>query len=65
MDAAMVNQVLHHLYSESDGFAGTKAALRELARVVKPGGAVLIQTQTPQQHRMGFWWADLVPTAAR
>lgn len=65
MDAAMVNQVLHHLYSETDGFAATQEAVRELSRVVKPGGAVIIQTQTPQQHRLGFWWADVVPAAAR
>eukprot|EP01052_Picozoa_sp_SAG31_P008114 SAG31_NODE_402_length_16197_cov_5.262425_2_plen_133_part_00 len=38
-------QVLHHLYSASDTFEPTKAAVRELARVVRPGGAVMIQVQ--------------------
>mgnify|MGYP000091056148 CR=1 FL=1 len=62
----LIPQVTHHLVkdSESDPFAAVKRLVQEVARVIAPGGALLIQTQTPTQHRSGFWWADIIPRAA-
>ena len=39
-------------------------AVAEVRRVLRPGGAFILQTQTPQQHRDGFWWAPIIPTAS-
>ena len=74
----VIGQVTHHLVRQKpphegedagattadfDPFGPVKALVAELGRVVKPGGALLIQTQTPEQHRKGFWWADIIPVA--
>ena len=63
---AMVSQVTHHLVREEldDPHARVSALVDEIGRVVMPGGAILIQTSTPNQQRHGFWWADIVPAAA-
>ena len=37
----------------------------EIARVLRPGtGTLWCQTQTPEQHRDGFWWGALTPVAS-
>ena len=64
-DVVMTTQVLHHL--EKGGgqeFANVKQATQEVFRCLRPGGAWIIQTQTPEQHVDGFWWAPIVPDAA-
>jgi ubiquinone/menaquinone biosynthesis C-methylase UbiE len=43
IDAAFAHMVLHHLPSPSD-------AIAEMARVVKPGGAVVVVDFVPHQH---------------
>ena len=63
-DVVMTTQVLHHL--EKGGgqeFANVKQATQEVFRCLRPGGAWIIQTQTPEQHVDGFWWAPIVPDA--
>ena len=63
---AVVSQVTHHLVRAelSNPFEPVEALVAELGRVVAPGGALIIQTSTPEQQRRGFWWADIVPVAA-
>ena len=63
-DAVMVNQVLHHLPdSPHDGWPSLRRALGELARVLSPGGAAIINTCSHEQLRRGWWYAALVPGA--
>ena len=63
-DAVMVNQVLHHLPDSPDnGRPMLRRVLGELARVVRPGGAAVINTCSHEQLRCGWWHASLVPDA--
>lgn len=65
-DVVLTTQVLHHL---SDGgvpdqaFENVAAACKEVFRVLRPGGAWVVQTSTPQQVKNGFWWAPIIPKA--
>ncbi len=65
-DGVMVNQVLHHLEPTAGAAAGYPAYRRvftEFARVLKPGGAVVVNTCSQQQLRHGFWYYHLIPDA--
>ena len=63
-DAAMVNQVLHHLPdSTRDGRPLLRRVLDEIARVLRPGGAAIVNTCSHEQLRSGWWYAALVPDA--
>ena len=63
-DAVMVNQVLHHLPdSPSDGWPLLQRVLGELARVLRPGGVVTVNTCSHAQLRRGWWYAALIPEA--
>ena len=63
-DAVMVNQVLHHLPdSPGDGRPMLRRVLGGLARVLRPGGAAIINTCSHEQLRRGWWYATLVPDA--
>ena len=63
-DMVMVNQVLHHLPdSPHDGRPLLRRVLGELARVLRPGGAAMINTCSHEQLRRGWWYATLVPDA--
>ncbi len=64
VDAAMINQVLHHLPdSAADGWRLRAGVFAELARVVRPGGVVVVNTCSQQQLREGWWYFALVPEA--
>lgn len=64
-DGVMVNQVLHHLELAADAAAIDlpvyRKVLGEFARVLKPGGALLINTCSQKQLRHGFWYYRLIP----
>lgn len=63
-DAVMVNQVLHHLPDTPDnGRPMLRRVLGEFARVLRPGGAAIINTCSHEQLRRGWWHASLVPDA--
>ena len=63
-DMVMVNQVLHHLPdSPHDGRPLLPRVLGEFARVLRPGGAAMINTCSHEQLRRGWWYATLVPDA--
>jgi len=55
-----VYQVLHHLQPEdSSDFDNAGLCLREIYRVLKPKGAVIINFCTPEQSFTGFWFLQL------
>ena len=63
-DAVMVNQVLHHLPDAPyNGRSTLRRVLAEFARVLRPGGAAIINTCSHDQLRRGWWFAALVPDA--
>jgi ubiquinone/menaquinone biosynthesis C-methylase UbiE len=73
-DGITCNQVIHHLEegpSAADDPSAWKLSrfpnltrfVREAWRVLKPGGAFVINATTHDQFRDGYWWAALIPTA--
>lgn len=65
VDAAMVNQVLHHLGDDpGTGWRRHARVIAELARVVRPGGTVVVNTCSQGQTQDGFWYNVLIPRAA-
>ena len=62
-DAAMINQVLHHLEEEGGGWPAHRAAIAEMHRLLRPGGVLVINSCTHEQLRDGYWYYDLVPEA--
>ena len=73
-DGIVCNQVIHHL-DEGPGAADDPAAwkpcsfpnvtrfIQEAYRVLRPGGALVINTTTNDQMLGGYWWAELIPVA--
>ncbi len=66
VDAVMINQVLHHLPDKAAaGFPAHRRVIAECARVLRPGGALLINSCSHAQLRDGCWYSGLVPRAAK
>jgi ubiquinone/menaquinone biosynthesis C-methylase UbiE len=64
LDAAMVNQVLHHLEDGDDpDFPVHHTAFSEMYRVLRPGGVLIVNMCTHTQLRNGYWYYDLIPEA--
>lgn len=69
VEVAMVNQVLHHLGDTEDddadvGWGGHRAAIAELARTLRPGGVLVINTCSQRQLREAYWYYALIPQGA-
>ncbi len=63
-DAVLNNLVLHHLPdNEADGYPAQQHVLEEFARILRPGGALVIGVCTRDQLRQGFWFNRLIPEA--
>lgn len=64
-DAVMINQVLHHLPDDaSAGWPQHRAVLSELRRVLQPGGTLVVTTCGQEQLRHGYWYYELIRSAA-
>lgn len=64
VDAIMVNHVLHHLPDRAPGpWRGRARVLGEFARVLRPGGTLVINACMPVQIRHGWWFFALIPEA--
>ena len=62
MDDVLNNLVLHHLPNDGD-FTAQRQVFAEFARVLRPGGALVIGVCSREQLREGFWFARLIPQA--
>ena len=73
-DGITCNQVIHHLEEgpqASDNpaewkpcsFPNVTRFIQEAYRVLRPGGAFVINATSHDQFRDGYWWADLIPVA--
>ena len=63
IDAIMINQVLHHLDDDGADFDGHRAVFDELARVLPPGGGLVINLCSSRQIRESWWYRDLFANA--
>jgi len=64
VDAVMVNQVLHHVADDpQNDWPAHQQICNEFARVLKPGGTVVINSCSQTQLRSGFWFYHLIPNA--
>lgn len=64
VDAVMVNMVLHHLGDDAaNGWRAHRRVVGELARVLRPGGTLVVSTCSQTQLRDGFWYFALIPRA--
>ena len=66
VDAVMINQVLHHLPDDSDsGWPEHKKVFNEFFRILKTGGRLIINSCSPEQLELGFWFYHLIPDAIK
>ena len=63
-DAIMFNQVLHHLGdSAQTGWARYRRVFSECARILKPGGILIVNSCSHEQLEHGFWSYSFIPEA--
>lgn len=61
-DGIIINQVLHHLdLAPADDYPVYRRVFSEFARVLKPGGAIIVNTCSHHQLRHAFWHYHLIP----
>lgn len=64
VDGVMINQVLHHLGDDADaGWPRTRKVIAEFARVLRPGGVLVVNSCSHEQLRRGWWLYALIEPA--
>ena len=64
VDAIMLNQVLHHLGDNAQtGWARWRQVFSECARILKPGGVLIVNSCSHEQLERGFWFYSFIPEA--
>ena len=64
VDAVMINQVLHHLPDDAaSNWQQHSKVFQEFARVLKPGGILIINSCSHRQLEYGFWFYRFIPKA--
>lgn len=65
VDAVMINQVLHHLPDDAGaGWPLTRKVIAEFARVIRTGGALVVNICSHAQLRRGWWIYALMESVA-
>ena len=65
VDTIMLNQVLHHLGdSAQTGWARYRKVFAECARILQPGGILIVNSCSHKQLERGFWSYSFIPEAA-
>lgn len=49
--------------AQADGYAFLAKCFKECSRVLAPGGTLVINMCTHEQHQQGYWWFKLMPKA--
>jgi len=61
VDGVMINQVLHHLPDDAtEAWPLTRKVIGEFARVLRPGGALVVNFCSHEQLRRGWWFFSLI-----
>jgi ubiquinone/menaquinone biosynthesis C-methylase UbiE len=64
VDTIMLNQVLHHLGdSNQTGWARYRKVFSECARILRPGGILIVNSCSHKQLEHGFWSYSFIPEA--
>lgn len=59
-DGIMINQVFHHLDTDTESFPNVKNLISKLLPLLKPDGFLAINTCSREQVD-AFWWVHLIP----
>lgn len=63
-DGATMNQVSHH-FPADENYAFLAQVLREIFRVLRPGGVFVMNHGQRCQDQDGMWWASLMPRTTK
>jgi ubiquinone/menaquinone biosynthesis C-methylase UbiE len=63
-DVIIINQVLHHLIINNDDkkYDVIIHLIKELNRVLKPNGVIIMNYTTNDQQKFSYWWSQLIPS---
>ncbi len=62
-DAVSINQVVHHLGDAGEDFVRLRQVIGEFARVLRPGGVLVMNHCSQEQLRDAYWYYRLTPRA--